>query len=336
MKSTVITVISLSPTLGTFLKENDLLEYIALANFRRHESIKVVLEPGVNVACGASKSGKSTLIRALRWIAFNRPTGNSILRWGAETVKAKLGVDGRTVLRKRGPSTNIYKLDDQVPHKSFGTDVPDDVARLLNVSPTFNFSGQHSAPFLFNLTPGDAARELNAVVNLDKIDEVLGHLASEVRRTNAAVTVGEQRLAAAEDKARSLGWVEAVNVALRKTEEAAEEVQSVVDELEIVESMVDKVRQLTNKLATLETEMSKVTAETDKVDAAIAKADAALTALRMAERVVDQVRRVAWSFGKADRAATLAEADAAELSAGRCPLCGVVGAKKERKKLAVA
>ena len=298
-----------------------MLEYASLSNFRRHETLKVQFSPQVTVLAGDSKSGKSTIIRALRWVALNRPAGDSVLRWGSDTAKVKLGVDGRTIARRRGPGNNTYKLDDAV-YKAFGQDVPGDVSSLLNVSPLFNFSGQHSSPFLFSLTPGEAARELNAVVNLDRIDEVLGNLSAEVRRANSAASTCQQRLEVAEARARAIDWVDFADVALRSVEEAEVELEKVTGKLEAADRVVERVRVLTAKADAAVVDLTELNRSVLEVDGLVVAAERAATDQIRVERVVSKVRVASQRFEAAAREAASSEANLAELAAGRCPLCG--------------
>lgn len=300
-----------------------MLESISLTDFRRHESVHVDLVDGCNVLSGKSASGKSTIIRALRWVAFNKPTGDSILRWGSESARVKLAVDGHQVVRKRGTKSNIYKLDGGV-YKSFGQDVPEDIAKLLNVSIDLNFSGQHSSPFLFSLTPGEAARELNAVVNLDRIDEVLGNLASEVRKSKSEIGVCEERLKQAEDRARNTGWVDSANKLLKEAEAADAHVHEVESSLNDADRLVDKVRDAITRSSSASTDLSDLVDKTTEIDALVDKVSVLSLKVNSAAESLSAVRRAQAQYDRIKADCDRVEQEMAELEKGRCPLCGIM------------
>lgn len=300
-----------------------MIESITLANFRRFERVTVDFQPHpVTVLSGKSSAGKSTIIRALRWVAFNKPGGDGVLRWGADFVWTRLNVDGRQVVRKRGGAAgNLYKLDGAL-YKSFGAEPPDDVARLLNVSPLLNFSGQHSAPFLFHLTPGEAARQLNAVVNLDAIDEALASSASEVRRTKSATVAAEERMNHAQERARATEWVEGLHRTLARAEEAQREHEAVQVELEAAEALLERTRSLALQRKQAAHDLEQLAGVTDELDQLVAKCERLSARAAVAGRLLARASAAEQMLSVSRKELTEAEAEMAELDASRCPLCG--------------
>ena len=63
-----------------------MIKEISIKNFQSHKDSHIELSDGVNIIVGASDSGKSSLIRAIKWLATNRPSGESIRStWGGKT-----------------------------------------------------------------------------------------------------------------------------------------------------------------------------------------------------------------------------------------------------------
>ena len=63
-----------------------MIQSLHIKNLQSHKDSHLDFCEGVNVIVGPSDSGKSAILRALRWIVKNRPQGD-VLRshWGGET-----------------------------------------------------------------------------------------------------------------------------------------------------------------------------------------------------------------------------------------------------------
>lgn len=193
-----------------------MIESITLMRFQRHDKLTVKFDPHLTCLTGDTGAGKSTVIRALMWLSFNRPSGLEMIKHGAAVCSCVLRVDGRVVRRKRGKRTNVYKLDDAV-FKAFGQNVPEEIATLLNVS-DINFQAQLDSPFWLADPAPKVSRELNAVVNLSVIDDTLSNAASSLRQAKAAWEVSEQRLKAASEELEALAHVPAFLKAVKEAE----------------------------------------------------------------------------------------------------------------------
>lgn len=193
-----------------------MLTELHLRDYQCHERLRIDLDPRVTTLVGESDRGKSAVLRALRWLCFNRPQGAAFQRHGAKGVAVHLRLAGASIVRHKGRGRNVYKADGHIL-RSFGTEVPPDVRDLLNVSED-NFQGQHAAPFLLSLSPGEAARKLNSVVNLGLIDAVLGRAASAVRRAAGEEDAARTRLREAKAERDTLAWVPGAAAELDRVE----------------------------------------------------------------------------------------------------------------------
>lgn len=120
-------------------------------------------------------------------------------------MAVQLKVDNHTIRRERNGNENLYWMDGE-EYKAFRADVPPQIVEALNLS-EINFQSQHDAPFWFNLTPGELARELNKIVDLEVIDQVMSSLASRIRKAKAEREVVEERLAEAKAEQKRLFFV---------------------------------------------------------------------------------------------------------------------------------
>lgn len=195
-----------------------MLEKLLIQNFQAHERIKIEFDPKVTTIVGDNDVGKSSIIRALKWVCLNKSPKGQYIRHGKRGTSVKLYVDGHKVGRSKSSSLNAYSLDD-AEFKSFGTKVPDPILNLLNVDEV-SFQGQHDGPFWFTLTAGEVSRRLNAIVDLSVIDESLSAIANRCRRKQHAVEIAQERLEKSKGKKESLKWAIDADRQYRSVEEA--------------------------------------------------------------------------------------------------------------------
>lgn len=149
-----------------------MIKSLKIQNFQSHEKTALEFHNGVNIIVGSSDSGKTAIIRALRWVIWNRPSGDAIRStWGGDTHVILETEDGY-VWKHRGKEDKYeLKLPDRagLTFKAFGTTVPQEIVDILNIN-EINLQGQLDAPFLLSETPGAVAAHFNKVARLDKID----------------------------------------------------------------------------------------------------------------------------------------------------------------------
>jgi DNA repair ATPase RecN len=183
-----------------------MLQILRGKNFQNHSDIEVDLRHPITTITGPSDSGKSALIRLLKWVCTNTPQGDGFVKYG--TDEARAGVvfdDGTMVQRVRGKSENLYKLGSK-EFRAFGTTVPDDIATLLNLGP-INFQGQHDSVFWFSETAGEVSRRLNSVVDLGIIDTTFANISSKVRSLQAVIQVHKDRVEKKRAELKELAWI---------------------------------------------------------------------------------------------------------------------------------
>lgn len=209
-----------------------MINNISISNFQSHKNSQLDFHPGVNVIIGPSDSGKTAIIRALRWLVWNRPTGDAIRSWWGGDTKVALSLPTSSLSRVKGKE-NQYTLNG-LTFKAVGTDVPEEIRDKLNLT-DINLQQQLDRPFLLDSSPGEIAQHFNRVAQLDVIDRGL----SNVQRWTRSV---EQDLKARERQ-------------LRETEEALsqydylDEMERNVEAVEYLEKEVVSVRQQISRLS---------------------------------------------------------------------------------------
>jgi len=188
---------------------------LVLKSFQAHRQFEAQLEQ-VNTIIGPSDVGKSAIVRAFRWLAFNTPQGEAFIRDGDRRAEIRVEFDGHVVTREKGAGQNRYTLDEK-EYTAFGTGVPVDVERGLQLA-AINFQAQHDSPFWFAETAGEVSRQLNSIINLGVIDDTLRNLASVLNGARAEVRVLEGRVAEAKQARDEKRGIRRIDVALRKVE----------------------------------------------------------------------------------------------------------------------
>lgn len=214
--------------------------------FQRHVKRTFRLKR-VTTFTGDTDSGKSTVLRAIRWACLNQFDGpaDSFIPWGKSFAKVKVYVDGKRIIRHKG-NTNYYKLGEE-DYRSFGAGkVPDAIAKHLKLFPA-NFQSQLDSHFWFSNTGGSISRELNQIVNLTSIDDAHSYLAQELRRTKAELTVSKNRVKAARERINDHLWVEGADRGLRKLETMAAQNARKSTKTARLRDAIDKARQVATR-----------------------------------------------------------------------------------------
>jgi hypothetical protein len=336
-----------------------MLEKAVLYNFQIHQKKVIKFDPGVSCICGPTDAGKSSALRFLRWVMLNEVEDSSFTTHGTDSTTGKLWVDGNKIVRSKSKSTNRYSLNGK-DFSSVRKDVPDEIARLLNVDEG-NFQQQFDSHFWLADTAGQVGRGLNKIVNLEAIDEAMAKAATKLRSVRSAVEISENRLDDAKRKAKDLEWVplfasdlDKVEGLIEESEKVREKASALRDLLEqatkvqeeaevatqaknqglLVLQKVDaalKAKERVGKLRTLLTEAANVTENRERTTEASEKGKAVLemvTVAMEARKEVDGLRKLLKEAKTADESRAKALEEAEKLSKrieketeGRCVLC---------------
>jgi exonuclease SbcC len=224
-----------------------MIEQLTIKGFQAHKKLTIELDPHITCIVGPNSAGKSSIVRALRWICLNKKPHGRVIHWALSKASVKLTVDGQTVLRKQGHGTNLYSLNGQV-FKAFASNTPEPIKQLLNLEEV-NFQRQHDQPFWFSLSPGQVSRELNSIVNLETIDQSLSNIGAELRKARTVVDVIEERLAEARKQKEQLQWIREVDVALVEIEQKYDHFNGIASASTGLNLLVSNAIQYQNKLA---------------------------------------------------------------------------------------
>jgi exonuclease SbcC len=165
-----------------------MLKSISISNFQSHRDSTLEFSENVNVILGASDSGKTAILRALRWVAFHKPSGDEMRsHWGGKT-QVSVVTDDCTVTKSKDKEQE-YILGD-THFKAFGTEVPQEIKDALNLD-SGNLQLQLDQPFLLSETPGKVAEHFNKIAHLEVIDKATSNINSAIRELTSDIKYSE-------------------------------------------------------------------------------------------------------------------------------------------------
>ena len=175
--------------------EQNMIKSLTIQNFRSHAKSTFEFHSGVNVIIGPSDSGKTAIIRAVRKVVWNRPSGSDICStWGGETTISLGTEQGIITWSKDKMDKYILSLIGQEPivFTAFGTSVPEEISRFLNIEEV-NLQMQLDSPYLLTKSSGEVASYFNKVAKLDKIDISTQNINSWIRTLTQDIKQNEEQ-----------------------------------------------------------------------------------------------------------------------------------------------
>lgn len=216
--------------------------------------------PGVNVIIGSSNSGKTSILRALYWAVYNRPSGLSFVsHWNRDKkgnpikpTRVTVQNDCELLSRIRSQELNGYEIGTEINDQileAIGMDVPDDISRAFNLD-AVNIQRQMDAPFLLSESSADVARFFNAIIRLDLIDRVLGKAESKRRENNKEKIRLEQEQKTIDGEIKLYYWIE-------EAEQLASKIQIRESRIEVYSQMQETLQQSVDDYTDKQKEVGK-------------------------------------------------------------------------------
>ena len=175
-----------------------MINSLQINNFQSHKKTELNFVPGVNIIVGSSDSGKSAIIRALRWLIYNKPLGDAFRStWGGDT-SISLIVGDYNISREKTKKTNQYSLGEISnpkfsEFKALGREVPIEISDILNMD-EINLQKQGDGSFLISKNAGEVARHFNRIANLDQIDKGLTNTQSSINKINQDIKYKKEEI----------------------------------------------------------------------------------------------------------------------------------------------
>lgn len=292
-----------------------MIEKLILYNFQQHRRLSLEFASTITTLVGVSRKGKSSVLRSLRFIAQNGPSGG-YTKHGEGSFKITLYFDSHRLVRKKGKE-NSYTLDQNEPYRAIKTNVPEEIANLLNVS-DINFQSQLDSPFWFSLTPGEAARELNKIVNLELIDSTLSKLSSGLKRISLEEEILKKRVEASEQRIKDLAWVPLAERDWKHIEEKEADIALKHSRIARMALLLEEGKSVTSSLE----DVSEMLMESNKIRNSLEAHAILLQRAESLRKLIQESRRVEEERNSITLELADAQRDLKQILGNNCPLCG--------------
>ena len=176
-----------------------MLQKVILENFQAHEYSEIEFSEGINVISGASDQGKSSVIRAIRWVLENRPSGWAFRRYNSNgPTRVTLIFDTGKIVKSRSDTENNYKVykgesKKPVELKALRSDVPEEVKEISGFG-EYNIQQQFGTSFLIDDSAGEVAKKINQLSGVSIIDNILKETNSRIRAEKSKETATKELL----------------------------------------------------------------------------------------------------------------------------------------------
>jgi exonuclease SbcC len=226
-----------------------MIHTVHIENLQSHKNTKLVFDKGVNCIIGPTDSGKSGILRGIKWAIYNKPGGDEFKsHWGGETSVSITTTENQMITRRKG-TQNLYELNDS-HYTAFGREVPEDIQKVLNMD-NINLQEQLDSIFLLKSTSGDVAAHFNKIAKLDKIDTTTANINKGIKRINSDIKHNNSEILSKTEELEEYSNLEVIEKELERIESkqtTLDEITTQLTDLEnLIEDFVDTDNQISEK-----------------------------------------------------------------------------------------
>lgn len=223
------------------------IEKVILENFQSHKNSVIEFDNQLNVIIGPSDSGKTAILRGIKWALYNEPSGDYFIREGQTECSVTICFSDKTkVKRYRSKSKNIYYIYDsdnnETKFEGFGTSVPQEIIdktgieKILldsNESKAINLSDQLEGAFLLSEKGSTRANSIGRLVGVNIIDDSLRDTLKDSRNLSQRKKVIDDGILKLQDELKEYDYL----IELRQK----------IDQIEIIRNKIYKNTMIVNK-----------------------------------------------------------------------------------------
>jgi len=229
------------------------IDRLEIINFQKHSKLNIDFVKGVNVICGASRTGKSCLRRSIDWVVNNKKI-DAVRKEGTKKTSVKIFFSDNIILEKvRSSSINRYILTvngKESEFNSIGKEIPQEIKDVINLNPieidkesiNLNIAEQITLPFLLD-KPGSFRMKLfNLLTGNELQDKLLGAFNKSLLNVGRSVKSQDEIVEKSKDD-------------LIEIEKERNNYQKIVDSFKIHYERVKKLKERLDKLTKIQEEL---------------------------------------------------------------------------------
>ncbi len=220
---------------------------------------------GLNVITGNSDSGKTAIIRAIKWALFNEPRGDFFIREGSSDVSVTVFFNnGLIIKRLRGKSKNKYIMttpsNEEYQFDGFGSSVPAEIVEAISMTTIplgqnskviLNIQDQLDGPFLLQESPSIKASAIGRLNEVNYIDDALRDVIKD-NKGNAQI---ERKLMGEKEKLESeIDEYKYLNDYIERSKRLNE----IISQIESTENTILNLQALENEFREITKDIAKI------------------------------------------------------------------------------
>lgn len=235
------------------------IQTVRIRGFQSHADTTLHFTEGVNAITGPSDNGKSAVLRALQWWAWNKAPEGDWMRKGCTNASVEVTMsDGTAIVRERNSSRNKYVVTvpgaEPIALVDFGRKPPREVLKAHGMLPVefekdsatlLNIATQLESPFFLTASPTMRAKILSKLAGVEVIDRAIGNANRDILAHGRDIKANTEQLTATE-----LQLSEYADLDERK--HRVEQARNTLAELESLSRHLAQARLLQTRLAQID------------------------------------------------------------------------------------
>lgn len=248
------------------------LKTVILENFQSHKYTSIDFNRGLNVILGPSDSGKSAIIRGIKWALYNEPSGDYFIREGEREASVTLIFsDNSKVQRLRSKSKNSYilykKNGEEVRLDGFGISVPEEIIEEIGIkkirldseeSNSINLGEQLEGPFLLSEKNSTRAGAIGRLIGVNVIDDALKDTLKDTRNISIKKRDTEERILKIENELKGYEYLGELENRLKKVEGLRDTILKKVEKRDALIKCSRKYKEINENLYQINNQLNRL------------------------------------------------------------------------------
>lgn len=248
------------------------IQKVILINFQSHKYSEIEFNNGLNIVVGPSDSGKTAILRGIRWALFNEPSGDYFIREGENECSVEIVFnEGTKVKRYRSRSKNIYylydNLNNEMKFEGFGTNVPEEIINATGIkkilldsdtSKSINLSEQLEGAFLLSERASTRANSIGRLVGVNIIDDALRDSLRDIRNLSSNKKHVEDKILELENELKGYDYLDQVEKQVNNLELIRNNIYEKRELLSTYKRLLDRHKLILNEKEPLINSLNKL------------------------------------------------------------------------------